>query len=93
MRELQRLEQERLANIRWQQDALGAHAEYAGYAPDYTCTVTDATASTPVGRMRYQEIHYEKRGESVAAAMRAAPEAQRIEDVTQVFTYRDGAWR
>jgi hypothetical protein len=93
MRELQQLEQERLANMRWQQDALGAHAEYAGYAPDYSCTISDTGGRVPLGRMRYQEIHYEKRGDSVATAMRAAPQALRIEDVTQVFVYRDGAWR
>jgi hypothetical protein len=72
---------------------LGAHAEYAGYAPDYSCAVSDAAGSAPVGRMRYQEIHYEKRGDSVAAAMRAAPQALRIDEVTQVLVYRDGAWR
>lgn len=79
--------------MRWQQDAIGIRGEYVGYAPDYECKVSTPTGTVPIGRMRYREIRFEKRGESVADAMLAEPAPFSIDDVTQVFAYRDGFWK
>lgn len=92
MRQLERQGQDHLAAVKWQQDTTGVRGEYVDYSPDYVCGLSPASGETPVGRMRYQEIHFEKRGADVAAAMQAPPEPLRIEDVTQLFVYRRGAW-
>jgi len=92
MGELEAQEQKNLAAVQWQQDGTGARGEYTGYDPDYVCTVSPGGDPVPVGRMQYREIHFEKRGASIADAMRAEPAPLRFEDVTQVFAYRGGLW-
>jgi hypothetical protein len=92
MRQLKQQGQEHLAAVKWQQGDAGVRGEYVDYSPDYVCGVSPAAGETPAGRMQYQEIHFEKRGADVAAAMEAAPQPLRIEEVTQVFVYRRGIW-
>ena len=93
MGQLQTAQEQSLAGMRWQQDAIGTRGEFVGYAPDYECTLSTPVKTVPVGRMRYREIRFEKRGESVDDAMRAEPAPLSIEDVTQVLVYRDGYWK
>jgi hypothetical protein len=92
MQELKRQGQSHLAAVKWTQDATGISGQYVDYSPDYACALSPGGGTTPVGRMRYQEIHFEKRGVDVGAAMEADPTALRIEEVTQVFVYRRGVW-
>lgn len=93
MRELERQGQQHLAAIKWEVDDTGAHGAYVGYSPDYICAVSPVSGDAAVGRMRYQEIHFEKRGADVSAAMESSPSPVRIEEVTQVFIYRHGLWQ
>jgi hypothetical protein len=92
MQELKREGQRHLAAVKWTQDATGVRGEYIDYSPDYTCAVTSSDGTTPVGRMRYQEIDFEKHGDDVGDAMQSDPNPLRIEEVTQVFVYRHGIW-
>lgn len=93
MRQLRADQQDSLASVRWQQDAIGIHGRYVGYAPDYECTLSTPVRAVPAGRMHYRQIRFEKRGSSVAEAMRADPVPLEIEDVTQVLVYREGHWQ
>jgi hypothetical protein len=93
MRQLEAAQQDNLAAMQWQQDAIGMRGEYVGYSPEYDCTLSPPASAVPVGRMKYREISFEKRGDSVSDAMQASPEPQHIEEVTQVFVYRDGSWK
>ncbi len=92
MQDLKRKGQEQLAAVKWDRDASGARGEYLGYGPDYVCALSPTSGAVPVGRMRYQEIRFDKRGDDVSAAMAAEPTALGIEEVTQVFVYRRGMW-
>jgi hypothetical protein len=92
MQDLKRKSQEQLAAVKWERNESGARGEYVGYSPDYVCALSPASGAVPVGRMRYQEIRFEKRGADVSAAMEAEPTALGIEEVTQVFVYRRGMW-
>jgi len=93
MEALRRQGQDHLAAVQWQQDATGVRGEYVDYSPDYICGISPSAGGTPVGRMRYQEIHFEKRGADVGAAMESTPDPMRIEQVTEVFVYQQGMWK
>lgn len=92
MQELKRAAQERLAAVKWERDDTGVRGDYVDYSPEYVCGLSPASGDTPVGRMEYQEIRFQKRGTDVSTAMEALPVPTGIEQVTQVFVYRRGTW-
>lgn len=92
MERLAEVERVNLERVDWEVVAGGVRGVYLGYAPSFTCTQGDQERTPPTARLSYQEVVYEKRGDSAKAARAAAPKPLEIRDVTVVLVYRDGRW-
>lgn len=79
--------------IVWEVVPGGVRGTYVGYAPGFACRMGDPHRDPPTARLSYQEVVYEKRGDSVRAATAAAPKPLEIREVTVVLLFRDGHWR
>lgn len=79
--------------IVWEVVPGGVRGTYVGYAPGFGCRMGDPDRDPPTARLSYQEVVYEKRGDSVRAATAAAPKPLEIREVTVILVFRDGHWR
>lgn len=94
MEELASFEKENASRIAWQITPVAVRGTYTGYASaSYTCGLGTSRSSVPTGTMRYQEVTYEKAGKTLAAAEGDNPRPIEINEITEIFLYRDGAWR
>jgi len=79
--------------IEWQTGANWVQGSYVGYTQEHKCSIEGAGSKSPVGRLSYLEIKYERRGASVPDAMVANPHALETTEVTEFFRYSDkGEW-
>jgi len=92
MERLAARERDNLQHIKWETTGDGAHGSYTGYSHEHTCTQTDGTEHVPVGRIKYRELLYEKRGTSPSEAENSAPQTVEVYEVTEIFRYSNGKW-
>lgn len=79
--------------IDWQTGSNWVQGSYVGYTQEHKCSIEGAGSESPVGRLSYLEIKYERRGASVPDAMVADPHALETTEVTEFFRYSDkGEW-
>ncbi len=92
MEKLVAREENNVAHIRWEQNGDGITGSYIGYTRQHTCVTKNGTHATPVGKISYQEIVYEKRGATTAEAELAPAQPVRTSRITEIFRYSDGKW-
>src|SRR5262245_16324206 len=68
MHKLAERERNNLAHLKWDKTAEGVEAAYVGYDQNHTCKLVDGTEADPVAKVFYREVHYVKRGGTVAEA-------------------------
>lgn len=93
MEQLTRIEKENSDSIAWEVSPVAVRGTYIGFAPKYGCSLGAAHGNEPTGTLRYQEVTYEKSGKSVDAAQAQVARPIEINEITEIFVYRDGAWR
>ena len=81
---------EQTERVQWERDGEGVKRTYVEYSRDYTCTLTDG--DPPVGKVNYLERRYEKRGKTIAEAEASTPEAVKIVDTGEFFSFFRGKW-
>ena len=83
-------EQANLAKISWTPTTDGIAGTYVGYTEEHSCTLTDD--KPPVGKIRYEEVVYEKRGSTIPSAVDSPPTAVKRCDTLELFTFIKGKW-
>lgn len=83
-------EQTNVAQISWTETPDGIAGTYVGYAEEHTCTLTDD--KPPVGKIRYEEVVYEKRGSTIQSAVDSPPTALKRYDTLELFSFIKGKW-
>lgn len=83
-------EQHNLAHIEWTPSADGIVGTYVGYSEEHTCTLTDN--QPPVGKIRYQQVVYEKKGSTRPSAEDSPPQPVEQYDTTEFFSFIKGKW-
>jgi len=93
---MQKLEAREVRNagmIDWASGTNWVQGSYVGYTRDHTCSVEALDSASPVGRLSYLEVKWERRGTSVSDAMAGKPAAVETTEVTEFFRYGDdGQW-
>lgn len=93
MQKLEARERRNAGMIEWDTGLNWVQGSYVGYAQNLACAVEAADSPSPVGRLSYLEVKYERRGATVDAALEAKPEAVETTEVTEFFRYGDnGQW-
>jgi hypothetical protein len=95
MSKLAQREHQNLAKVRWQQQGGLTVGRYTGYArkPIQCSPTSQVTPGRPaVGKLVYQEIVYQKRGETPASAQRSEPLILQTTEVLEVFRYDGRKW-
>ncbi len=85
-------ERDNVAHIQWESDGTGVRGDYVGYTREHTCVTKIGTQSTPVGKITYREIKYEKLGATVEEAQRTDPRPIDATEITEIFRYAGGKW-
>lgn len=95
MKKLAVREHDNQEHIQWIQSGKGVTGEYVGYSSDHTCLVKPASdpKAVPIGKIIYQEIRYQKYGESPAVAANSPPQPLELTEVTEIFRYEKGQWK
>jgi hypothetical protein len=96
MAKLAQREHQNLAKVRWEKRGASLVGQYTGYArTPLQCKPT--TAVTPghpaVGKLVYQEILYQKTGNTPADAQGASPAVLQTTEVMEVFRYDGHDWK
>jgi hypothetical protein len=95
MAKLAQREHQNLIKVRWEKQGGALVGSYTGYArKPIQCKPTGVvTPGRPaVGKLVYQEIVYQKRGATPAAAKSAEPAVLRTTEVMEVFRYDGRKW-
>ena len=93
MAKLAERERRNEGRIDWQAGESFVQGSYVGYTRDHTCAVDTADEKSPVGKISYLEIKYEKRGATESDALIDTPHPVETTEVTEFFRYGgDGEW-
>jgi hypothetical protein len=96
MGKLAQRERQNIAKVRWEKRGPTTFGQYTGYArtPIQCKPTTAVTPGKPaVGKLVYQEILYEKVGNSAADAQQSRPEVLQTTEVMEVFRYDGHDWK
>jgi hypothetical protein len=85
-------ERNNVAHIKWESEGSSVKGDYVGYTREHTCVTKMGTQSTPVGKITYREIKYEKLGQTVEEAEHTAARAVETTEITEIFRYAEGQW-
>jgi len=85
-------ERDNVAHIKWEAEGSVVKGEYIGYTHEHTCVTKMGTQSTPVGKITYREIKYEKLGPTVEDAERNPARPVETTEITEIFRYAGGKW-
>src|SRR5438034_513524 len=61
-------EHDNVAHIKWESQGSVVKGAYIGYTHEHTCISKMGTQSTPVGKITYREIKWEKLGPTIEEA-------------------------
>lgn len=93
MQKLEARERRNANMIEWAQGTTWVEGSYVGYDHNHTCGVEAMDSPSPVGRLSYLEVKYERRGATVDDAMKGDAEAVETTEVTEFFRYgENGEW-
>jgi len=85
-------ERDNVAHIQWEAEDGVVKGDYLGYTREHTCLTKIGTQSTPVGKIIYREIKYEKVGSTVEEAEQTEARAVDVTEITEIFRYAGGKW-
>ena len=85
-------ERDNLTHIQWEPTGSGVKGAYVGYTQDHTCVTKIGTQDTPVGKITYREIRYEKLGVTIEEAERNPARPVETTEITEIFRYAGGKW-
>jgi len=85
-------ERDNAAHIKWESDGSIVKGDYLGYTHEHTCITKMGTQSTPVGKIIYREIKYEKLGPTVEEAEHTEARPVETTEITEIFRYAGGKW-
>lgn len=93
MLKLEARERRNSTAIEWARGTNWVEGSYVGYDHNHTCNVEAMDSASPVGRLSYLEVKYERRGATVDDALRGDAEAVETTEVTEFFRYgENGQW-
>jgi hypothetical protein len=92
MHKLAARERDNIGHLKWERVADGVEATYVGYEQQHTCKLVDGTEADPVAKVFYREIHYTKRGSTIAEAEQCTPKPTEVFEVEEIFHYLKGKW-
>ncbi|HYD47714.1 MAG TPA: hypothetical protein VEB21_05170 [Terriglobales bacterium] len=95
MEELGQVEKSNAEQIAWEISPIAVRGTYTGFVSgeQHVCALGTSQSAQPTGTMRYQEVVYEKAGKTLSAAQGDEARPIEINEITEIFIYRDGAWR
>ncbi len=79
--------------INWREERGEVWGTYVGYSTQHECIYKETQDSTPLGKITYLEVRYEKRGSTREEAERTPPRAIETTEVTEIFRYAKGKWQ
>lgn len=85
-------ERDNVANIKWESEDGVVKGDYVGYTREHTCVTKMGTQSTPVGKIIYREIKYEKLGSTIDEAAHTEARPIDVTEITEIFRYAGGKW-
>lgn len=85
-------ERDNVAHIKWESEGSTVKGKYIGYTHEHTCVTKMGSQSTPVGKITYREIKYEKLGPTVEEAEHTAARPVEVTEITEIFRYAEGKW-
>lgn len=92
MSKLAERERRNASAIRWTEENGTIRGTYLGYSSQHSCTYKEGSDATPLGKITYLEVRYEKRGSSREEAERNPPQPIETTEVTEIFRYANGRW-
>lgn len=78
--------------IEWREEQGQVRGTYIGYSKQHQCEYKEAKDSTPLGKITYLEVRYEKRGPTRQEAERNPAQPVETTEVTEIFRYAKGQW-
>jgi len=85
-------ERRNASQIRWVEDNGTVRGTYLGYSSQHSCVYKEGSNATPLGKITYLEVRYEKSGPTRADAERNPPRAIETTEVTEIFRFANGRW-
>ena len=85
-------EQDNVTHIKWESEGNAVKGDYVGYTHEHTCVTKMGTQSTPVGKITYREIKWEKLGPTIEAAEHNPARPVETTEITEIFRYAGGKW-
>lgn len=85
-------ERDNVTHIKWESEGSIVKGAYIGYTHEHTCVTKMGTQSTPVGKITYREIRYEKLGGTVTEAELSAARPIETTEIIEIFRYASGKW-
>lgn len=85
-------EHDNVTHIKWESEGSVVKGAYIGYTHQHTCVTKMGTQSTPVGKITYLEIKYEKLGPTAEEAEHNSPRPVETTEITEIFRYAGGKW-
>jgi hypothetical protein len=92
MQKLAERERRNQSLIEWREEAGQVKGTYIGYSSQHQCVYKEAKDATPLGKITYLEVRYEKRGATRQEAERNPPQAVETTEVTEIFRFAKGKW-
>jgi hypothetical protein len=76
----------------WENTENSVLGSYIGYSQQHTCAFKEDSGPTPIGKITYLEVRYEKRGTNRAEAERTEARPVETTEVTEIFRFSKGQW-
>ncbi|HVM98540.1 MAG TPA: hypothetical protein VMT89_19245 [Candidatus Acidoferrales bacterium] len=93
MHKLQAREERNVSLIKWEDDQSNSVlGSYIGYSHQHECILKNDDGPSPVGKITYLEVRYEKRGANKEEAASSPAKAIETTEVTEIFRFSKGAW-
>ncbi|GIW42905.1 MAG: hypothetical protein KatS3mg077_0187 [Candidatus Binatia bacterium] len=92
MQKLAERERRNRSLIDWKEEQGEVRGTYIGYSSQHECTYKESKDATPLGKITYLEVRYEKRGATREEAERNPARAIETVEVTEIFRYAKGKW-
>lgn len=92
MQKLAERERRNQSLIEWREEHGEVRGTYIGYSKQHECTYKEGKGSTPLGKITYLEVRYEKRGATRQEAEQSPPKPLETTEVTEIFRYAKGKW-
>jgi len=94
MSKLAAREEQNLATVQYTPENGHVVGKYTGYDKSPTKCQSRAKAGAPgVGTLVYNELHFQKSGDSVDAAKKSSPQVVEKVEVMEIFRFDGSAWK